>query len=80
MKKKGRIVLADLDDEVFGLGVACGGKMEIFINPVLQIEEVTLQRTSGFDQVAKALAHHRKVSVKSLREVKDLPVTLGATP
>ncbi len=28
-----RVIVADLDDEVFGLGMPCGGKMEIFLEP-----------------------------------------------
>lgn len=41
-EKKTRIVLADLDDEIFGLGIACGGKMEVFIEPVYPEETITL--------------------------------------
>ena len=34
-EKKPRIVTADLDDEIFGLGMPCGGVMDIYIEPVL---------------------------------------------
>jgi len=55
---KSRIIIADLDDEVFGLGVDCGGKMRIFIDPIMPSEELeldcpleyrpTLQRLASF--------------------------------
>lgn len=37
-----RTIIADLDDEVFGLGMPCGGKMEIFIEPFLPREKVKI--------------------------------------
>lgn len=45
-EKKTRIVLADLDDEIFGLGIACGGKMEVFIEPIYPEETIELAETS----------------------------------
>ena len=30
-----RMITADLDDEVFGLGMPCGGQMDIFLDPIL---------------------------------------------
>jgi xanthine/CO dehydrogenase XdhC/CoxF family maturation factor len=39
-----RIITADLDDEVFGLGMPCGGQMDIFCEPRLPPEEISFPR------------------------------------
>jgi len=51
-----RIVLADLDDEIFGLGVACGGKMRIFIEPVPKPETVRVANAGTLQKPMEALA------------------------
>lgn len=43
-EREPRVVLADLDDEVFGLGVACGGTMRVFIEPHFPPEKIELPR------------------------------------
>lgn len=53
---KPRIVLADLDDEIFGLGVACGGKMRVFIDPILPAEVIMLPKTVQFQNEIRSLA------------------------
>jgi xanthine dehydrogenase accessory factor len=37
-----RVVVADLNDELLGLGMPCGGEMEIYIEPVLPRPEVVV--------------------------------------
>jgi xanthine/CO dehydrogenase XdhC/CoxF family maturation factor len=37
-----RIVQADLDDEIFGLGMPCGGIMDVYIEPQRPIERITI--------------------------------------
>jgi xanthine/CO dehydrogenase XdhC/CoxF family maturation factor len=101
-----RIITADLDDEIFGLGVACGGKMNLFLEPVLPREQVRVPATDRFEKsmrslayfygwelqtdkkfpavhsmtdvllwMSEAIAQKRMLSNRSLREVKDLPMT-----
>jgi xanthine/CO dehydrogenase XdhC/CoxF family maturation factor len=41
-----RTIQADLDDEVFGLGMPCGGVMEIFIEPKLAPTQLKFQHGS----------------------------------
>lgn len=42
-----RVITADLDDEVFGLGMPCGGSMEIFVEPRLPPERLRFARGSA---------------------------------
>lgn len=37
-----RIIKADLDDEIFGLGMPCGGIMDVYIEPQKPIERITI--------------------------------------
>jgi xanthine/CO dehydrogenase XdhC/CoxF family maturation factor len=39
-----RTITADLDDEVFGLGMPCGGQMDIFLDPILPPEPLHFDR------------------------------------
>ena len=50
-----RMIHADLDDEVFGLGMPCGGSMEIFVEPRLPAEELRFERGS---EALRRLAGH----------------------
>lgn len=38
-----RIVQADLDDEIFGLGMPCGGIMDVYIEPQRPVEKITIR-------------------------------------
>lgn len=49
-ENKTRIVTADMDDEILGLGVACGGKMHIFIDPMPPAEVVEIPRLPNFEK------------------------------
>lgn len=51
-----RTILADLDDEVFGLGMPCGGKMEIFLEPRLPQEELSFSFSSS-PKMMQLLSH-----------------------
>lgn len=51
-----RVIEADLDDEVFGLGMPCGGVMEIYVEPRMPKEAVKLP--CGESAPLRALAEH----------------------
>lgn len=51
-----RIVTADLDDEIFGLGIACGGKMDIFIEPVFPDEVIRIPRLGLMSDKIQSMA------------------------
>jgi xanthine dehydrogenase accessory factor len=48
-----RIVTADLDDEVLGVGMPCGGAMDVYIEPVLPKPSLVI---AGSNKLARALA------------------------
>jgi xanthine/CO dehydrogenase XdhC/CoxF family maturation factor len=68
-ERKTRTIIADLDDEVFGLGMPCGGKMEIFLEPILPKEKLFLP----FSKSMKALCDHLGFELVSAEE-KNLPL------
>ena len=49
-----RIVQADLDDEIFGLGMPCGGVMDVFIDPQQPPEAISI---SVREDLQPSLAH-----------------------
>jgi xanthine/CO dehydrogenase XdhC/CoxF family maturation factor len=57
-ENKTRIVIADMDDEILGLGVACGGRMHVFIDPLLPLESVSLTKVPKFEKEIQLLAGH----------------------
>ena len=59
-----RVVLADLDDEIFGLGVACGGKMKVFIDPILPSEVISLPASDKFQNEIRSLSSFYGWNVK----------------
>lgn len=65
IEKKSRISLADLDDEIFGLGVACGGKMRVFIDPIIPAVTVTLPPAPQFENEIRSLGAHYGWTIKT---------------
>lgn len=51
-----RIVEADLDDEIFGLGMPCGGVMDVYIEPQKPIEILSVHGESDTHEMALHLA------------------------
>ena len=56
-----RVVQADLDDEVFGLGMPCGGVMDVFIEPAFPPLQLELAHAGETDDAvlhwARSLGH-----------------------
>lgn len=76
-----RTILADLDDEIFGLGVACGGKMKVFLDPILPSETFYLPDSEKFQNEIRTLSgfygwnvkkDFSKVSPKTIQELLTL--------
>lgn len=66
-ERRPRMITADLDDEVFGLGMPCGGTMDIFVEPILPAEELRFERGSP---ALRALAEHFGFEVKTDSDAK----------
>jgi xanthine dehydrogenase accessory factor len=54
-----RIVSLDLTDEVFGIGMPCGGIMKIYIDPVLPPPELVI---AGHGRIAETLARFAEIA------------------
>jgi xanthine dehydrogenase accessory factor len=52
-ERKTRVVTADLDDEVLGVGMPCGGFMDVYIEPVLPRRRLLI---AGHDDTTPTLA------------------------
>ena len=55
-EKTPRIIVADLDDEVFGLGMPCGGVMDIYLEPHFPAEKILFPW--GINSRLAALTEH----------------------
>lgn len=53
LERQPRIIIADLDDEVFGLGMPCGGKMKIFLDPILPADKLTLPYSKNMESLVQ---------------------------
>ena len=68
-ERRPRIVEADLDDEIFGLGMPCGGRMRVFIEPQLPKPLISLSVAPGDE----ALAHHLAGKANCRAQVTAVP-------
>lgn len=51
-----RIIQADLDDEVFGLGMPCGGIMDVYIEPQKPLERIEIRESHDLRDTSTAYA------------------------
>lgn len=73
-----RVIQADLDDEVFGLGMPCGGVMEIYVEPRMPKETVHLPCSESAS--LRALAEHYGLKpVFSSGQAPQMPAALIGT-
>jgi len=61
--KRARIIEADLDDEIFGLGVACGGKMNLFLEPIFPAEKIPLETNESENAIRLGIRYGLQVEV-----------------
>jgi len=50
---KVRVITLDLTDEIFGVGMPCGGMMQVYIEPTLPKPDLVI---AGHGQIAETLA------------------------
>jgi xanthine/CO dehydrogenase XdhC/CoxF family maturation factor len=53
-----RIIEADLDDEIFGLGMPCGGIMTVYIEPQLPKEKIKVSSSADLEIPLKHIAEN----------------------
>lgn len=70
-----RIVQADLDDEIFGLGMPCGGIMDVYIEPQKPVEAITITGPSSIKEIATHLSRNMglETTFKEEGTTKNLP-------
>lgn len=77
-----RIVQADLDDEVFGLGMPCGGVMDVFIDPQTPAPTLVIPIAEALRGVAQELAYRLGIVLAPLPaadgNVPELIVSLAS--
>ena len=68
-----RIVPLDLDDEVLGVGMPCGGTMDVYVEPYLPHPELHLVGHGRIAEVLAELAHrmHFMVTVNAPTAVRE---------
>jgi xanthine dehydrogenase accessory factor len=73
---KTKVISLDLSDEILGVGMPCGGKMKVYIEPVLPKPELVI---AGHGRIAEALAQIASMLGFAVT-VADPAATPGAFP
>jgi xanthine dehydrogenase accessory factor len=60
---KPELITLDMTDELLGVGMPCGGKMDVYIEPVLPLPELLIVGHGRIAEVLAAIAHLMKFSV-----------------
>ena len=68
-----RSVWADLDDEVFGLGVVCGGKMKVFIDPMTRPERILFPDMGPFNDELEKLTRLYGIEAQWGEDHREVP-------
>ena len=74
---KTRIIKLDLDDEILGVGMPCGGKMEVYVEPYMPSPELMIIGHGRIAEVLAQLAHtvHFSVTVNDrIATREDFPM------
>ena len=58
-----RIIKLDLDDEILGVGMPCGGEMEVYVEPYMPCPELMIIGHGRIAEVLAQLAHTVHFSV-----------------
>ena len=61
--EKPELISLDMTDELLGVGMPCGGKMEVYIEPVLPLPELLIVGHGRIAEVLAAIGHLMKFSV-----------------
>lgn len=61
--EKPELITLDMTDELLGVGMPCGGKMEVYIEPVLPLPELLIVGHGRIAEVLAAIGHLMKFSV-----------------
>lgn len=74
--QEARIIQADLDDEILGLGIPCGGIMDIFIDPQIPPETLPIRCEKQFKEAVAHLSRGLGFSP----QIEDEPNRRGPFP
>lgn len=62
-QEKPELITLDMTDEFLGVGMPCGGKMDVYIEPVLPLPELLIVGHGRIAEVLAAMGHLMKFSV-----------------